>query len=635
MSNLLSSIISSPEQPFALLYRPTVNSGEVEVFQLHLEKTDTIEHAVSCDPRYKEKLLLLPFRQVIERGYSAVDDGMPILSLPIIARQQVSVSSLAEQLPEASFTVDNVHLNLDDKQFGQRVTRLIENEIGQGAGSNFVLHRKLRATIAEYEAVYLLSLYRRLLKMEFSAYWVFLINTGEQAFIGASPELHASLNEGEVSMNPISGTYPYPVDGPTVESLLTFLSCQKETNELFMVVDEELKVMSQLCEKGAQVSELKLKPLSHVAHTEYVLCGESHAGIADILRETLPAPTVIGSPVQSACDVVMRYEPEGRRYYSGVIALVSHSPDQISLDSAIAIRTAEITPQGHVEISVGATIVRDSNPVDEANETRSKAQSLYSAMLPETHRSLNMNVHKNKIQNFSDIPTISDALINRNARVSRFWLTAPDERRRCLPHFEGKRVLILDGNDTFTSMFKTLFVSLGATAFVEKVHLEVDFKPYDLVVAGPGPGNPLDENDRRVTDMRNVIQRMIAAECPFFAVCLSHQILSALLGLLIVRLSPPNQGLQKTIWLGDRQECVGFYNTFCAKADESTVSNLHKMGIVFYFDDDKQVHAIRSAKFSSVQFHLESFLTIDGPEILDRFVKPLLQTQCSGSRENA
>ncbi|MDE9590932.1 glutamine amidotransferase-related protein, partial [Xenorhabdus bovienii] len=66
-----------------------------------------------------------------------------------------------------------------------------------------------------------------------------------------------------------------------------------------------------------------------------------------------------------------------------------------------------------------------------------------------------------------------------------------------------------------------------------------------------------------------------------------------------------------------------------------TVSNLHKMGIVFYFDDDKQVHAIRSAKFSSVQFHLESFLTIDGPEILDRFVKPLLQTQCSGSRENA
>ncbi len=436
-------------------------------------------------------------------------------------------------------------------------------------------------------------------------------------------------------MNPISGTYPYPVDGPTVESLLTFLSCQKETNELFMVVDEELKVMSQLCEKGAQVSELKLKQLSHVAHTEYVLRGESHAGIADILRETLPAPTVIGSPVQSACDVVMRYEPEGRRYYSGVIALVSHSSDQISLDSAIAIRTAEITPQGHVEISVGATIVRDSNPVDEANETRSKAQSLYSAMLPETNRLLNMNMHKNKMKNLNDIPAISDALINRNARVSRFWLTAPDERMRCLPHFGGKRVLILDGNDTFTSMFKTLFVSLGATAFVEKVHNDVDFKPYDLVVAGPGPGNPLDEHDRRVTDMRSVIQRMITAEYPFFAVCLSHQILSALLGLPIVRLSPPNQGIQKTIWLGDRQERVGFYNTFCAKADEQTINKLHKAGITLYFDDDKQVHAISNAQFSSVQFHLESFLTIDGPEILDRFVKPLLQTQCSGSRENA
>ncbi|WFQ79975.1 chorismate-binding protein [Xenorhabdus sp. SF857] len=461
-------------------------------------------------------MLLLPFRQVIERGYSAVDDEIPILSLPIIARQQVSVSSLIEQLPKVPLSVNNVHFNLDDNQFGQRVTNLIENEIGQGAGSNFVLHRKLRATISDYEPAHLLSLYRRLLKTETSAYWVFLINTGEQAFIGASPELHASLHGGEVSMNPISGTYSYPVDGPTVESLLTFLSCPKETNELFMVVDEELKVMSQLCEKGAQVSELKLKQLSHVAHTEYVLRGESHAGIADILRETLPAPTVIGSPVQSACDVVMHYEPEGRRYYSGVIALINNSSDQASLDSAIAIRTAEITPNGHVEIGVGATIVRDSNPVDEANETRIKAQSLYSAMLQETYQPLKANLLKNKVKNLSDIPAIHDALISRSLKVSHFWLTAPDKRMRCLPHFEGRRVLILDGNDTFTSMFKTLFASLGATAFVEKVYTSVNFKSYDLVVVGPGPGNPLDESDKRVKDIRSVIKRMIAAEHPFF-----------------------------------------------------------------------------------------------------------------------
>ncbi|MBD2825963.1 anthranilate synthase family protein [Xenorhabdus szentirmaii] len=633
MSSLLSSIIASPEHPFAMLYRPTVNSGDVEIFQLCLEKTDTIEHAVNNQAFNGEKLLLLPFRQVSERGYSAVDDGMPILSLPVLARQQVSVASLVDQLPETTFTVDNVHFNLDDQQFAQRVSTLIENEIGQGAGSNFVLHRKLHATIAEYEPAFLLSFYRRLLKMEVSAYWIFLINTGEQAFIGVSPELQASLSEGEVRMNPISGTYPYPVGGPTTESLLTFLSCPKETNELFMVVDEELKVMSRLCEKGAQVSDLKLKQLSHVAHTEYVLRGKSHARIADILRETLPAPTVIGSPVQNACDVVKRYEPEGRRYYSGVIALVNNSPDQVSLDSAIAIRTAEISPQGQVEIGVGATIVRDSHPADEANETRSKAQSLYSAMLPETNPTLAVNVHKNTIENLSDRPAIHEALVSRNTKVSHFWLTAPDERMRCLPHFDGKRVLILDGNDTFTSMFKTLFASLGANAFVEKVHANVDFKPYDLVVAGPGPGNPLDENDKRVKDMRSVIRQMIAAEHPFLAVCLSHQILSTLLGLPIVRLSPPNQGVQKMICLDGQPENVGFYNTFCAMADEHIRGKLNDAGITLYFDDDQQVHAIRSARFASVQFHLESFLTINGPEILDRFVKPLLHTQLAGSKE--
>ncbi|WP_162902301.1 anthranilate synthase family protein [Facilibium subflavum] len=642
MSDILSSILASSEEPFALLYRPTVTPEQVDILKLSLGTAHSIEDAVNGDTFHsREKMLLLPFRQVFERGYATVDDEVPILSMPITARQQVPVALLIEQLPDTPISVGNVHFNLDDEQFAQRVTHLIENEIGRGAGSNFVLHRKLCAMILDYKPLHLLSFYRRLLQSETSAYWVFLINTGTQAFIGVSPELHASLFEGEISMNPISGTYPYPSGEPTEESLLAFLSCQKEINELFMVVDEELKVMSQLCEKGAQVSELKLRQLSHVAHTEYVLRGESTAGIADILHKTLPAPTVIGSPVQNACEIIARYEPEGRRYYSGVVAIVDDKPGNPSLDSAIAIRTAEISANGKIEIGVGATIVRDSNPIDEANETFSKAQSLYSAMLQETNGSSCLNLAKDAVQsvigNLSDIPAIREALMRRSSSISRFWSTNPNERMRQLTDFIGKRVLILDGNDTFTSMFKTLFASLGATALVEKVHSDINFQSYDLVVAGPGPGNPLDETDTRINAIRDVIKRMISDGKPFFAVCLSHQILAILLGLPIVRLSPPNQGVQKLIRLDDRQERVGFYNTFCASADEKAVNKLRKDGITIYFDDgDRQVYAIRSKKFSSIQFHLESFLTIDGPEILEHFVKPFLQTKGSlGNRENA
>ncbi|MEI7202495.1 chorismate-binding protein, partial [Pectobacterium parvum] len=383
MSDFLTQILSQPQKPYALLYRPAVSLDKIEILQLTCEKTHFLDKALSADSHHG-KLLVVPFCQVAKRGYHAINDETPILSMPITSRQWLPLSEAINRLPDLPISVTNTHFNLDDTQFGQRISQLIEQEIGQGAGSNFVLHRKLRTSLVDYHPEQLLSLYRRLLQTESSAYWCFLINTGDEAFIGVSPELHASLNNGEMYMNPISGTFRYPEQGETIEALIEFLNNQKETNELYMVVDEELKVMSGLCERGAQVSDLRLKQLSQVIHTEYVLKGKTQASVADILIETLPAPTVIGSPVQNACQVIARYEPEGRRYYSGVVALVDGTHDSPRLDSAICIRTAEVTADGKVEIGVGATIVRDSVPLDEAEETRSKVQSLYAALTQET-----------------------------------------------------------------------------------------------------------------------------------------------------------------------------------------------------------------------------------------------------------
>ncbi|MGD8165401.1 anthranilate synthase family protein [Pantoea sp. FN0307] len=633
MTDLIKQIIDNPDNPFGLLYRPAFSSDKLEVLQLSQGEAQTIEAALTAHASgSKEKIVLMPFCQVAKRGYKAVEDDTPILSMPVLARQWVSLPQALNLLPDVPIVVKDTHFNLDDAQFGKRVSQLIDQEIGEGAGSNFVLHRKLRTTLVDYQPNKLLSLYRRLLQAESSAYWCFLINTGEQAFIGVSPELHASLHDGKVCMNPISGTFRYPEQGETIDALRHFLSNQKETNELYMVVDEELKVMSRLCENGAQVSELRLKQLSHVIHTEYWLTGTTRASIADILRETLPAPTVIGSPVQNACEVIARYEPEGRRYYSGVVALVDSSPNNPSLDSAICIRTAEISTDGKVEIGVGATIVRDSIPLDEAEETRSKAHSLYAALtqdcaLPGQRK---MRSIPTDIQ-LSDHPLIHPLLASRNAEISQFWLTTPEHRHRRLPHFLNKKILILDGNDTFTAMFQTLFSSLGASAQVEKVHSGMEFHGWDLIVAGPGPGNPLNNDDMRVSAMHEAIMKLRITGQPFFAVCLSHQLLCLQLGLSVIRLSPPNQGIQKCINLDGQQETVGFYNTFCAMADRKKQFEMYQKGISVYSDQENGlVHAVRAAAFSSVQFHLESILTINGPAILERFVSPLLQNECSG-----
>ena len=76
-------------------------------------------------------------------------------------------------------------------------------------------------------------------------------------------------------MNPISGTFRLgSSDTDTLKPrFLDFLHDEKEIYELFMVVDEELKMMCDICDKGGQVLGPFLKPMSHLVHTEYFLAG--------------------------------------------------------------------------------------------------------------------------------------------------------------------------------------------------------------------------------------------------------------------------------------------------------------------------------------------------------------------------
>src|SRR3546814_19065592 len=76
-----------------------------------------------------------------------------------------------------------------------------------------------------------------------------------------------------------------------------------------MVVDEELKMMSAVCSDGGRITGPHLKEMSRLTHTEYMLRGRSRLDPRDILRETMFAPTVTGSPMQNACTVIARHEP--------------------------------------------------------------------------------------------------------------------------------------------------------------------------------------------------------------------------------------------------------------------------------------------------------------------------------------
>ena len=118
-------------------------------------------------------------------------------------------------------------------------------------------------------------------------------------------------------------------------------------------------MMAAVAEHGGQVVGPYLKRMAHLTHTEYLLAGRGSLDVREVLRATMFAPTVTGSPVENACRVIARHERRGRGSYAGVLALLGHDDEgRQTLDAPILIRTAEIAPAGRLRVPVGATLVR-------------------------------------------------------------------------------------------------------------------------------------------------------------------------------------------------------------------------------------------------------------------------------------
>nr|BFD42011.1 phenazine biosynthesis protein PhzE [Pseudomonas sp. FFPRI_1] len=630
-AHLIGRILQPAPGPFALLYRPeSTGPGVLDVLLGTMSEPGCLADielpATTVGAARLEVLALIPYRQIAERGFEAVDDQSPLLAMKITEQQSIGIEQLLGVLPDEPLQLNGERFDLSDERYAEVVSQVIANEIGSGEGANFVIKRTFLAEISEYGAAKALSFFRHLLEREKGVYWTFIIHTGERTFVGASPERHISVKDGVAVMNPISGTYRYPPAGPSLSEVMAFLANRKEADELYMVVDEELKMMARICEDGGHVRGPYLKEMACLAHTEYFIEGKTRRDVRDILRETLFAPTVTGSPLESACRVIHRHEPLGRGYYSGMAALIgSDGKGGRSLDSAILIRTADIDRHGQVKISVGSTIVRHSEPMAEAAESRAKAAGLIGALKNQTP------------SRFGNHLQVRAALASRNAYVSDFWLMDSQQRQQVQSDFSGRQVLIVDAEDTFTSMIAKQLRSLGLMVSVCSFNDEYSFDGYDLVIMGPGPGNPSDVQQPKISHLHLAIRSLLSQQRPFVAVCLSHQVLSLCLGLELQRKLIPNQGVQKQIDLFGNAERVGFYNTFAAQSSSDRL-DVHGLGTVEISRDREtgEVHALRGPSFASMQFHAESLLTQEGPRIMaDLLRHALINTTVDNSASAA
>jgi phenazine biosynthesis protein phzE len=588
-------MLPDPTQPYAMLRREC--RDHVEILTGPVETVATLADI----PLDTEVLVLVPYRQVQERGFDCVDDGTPLRVLRVEHRAEVPLDAVEAALPDTPVTVTGGAFDVPDEAYADVVGAVLRDEIGRGEGSNFVIHRVFEADFDGDPR----TVFKRLLRQERGAYWTFIVHDGLSTIIGATPERHVSVEDGIVMMNPISGTYRHPEDR---DGLLRFLNDRKEIDELSMVLDEELKMMATVADLGGQVIGPYLKEMNHLVHTEYLLAGRGSRDVRDVLRETMFAPTVVGSPIENACRVVARHERRGRGYYGGVLALI----DRETLDAPILIRTAYVDAAGRLRVPVGATLVRHSTAAGEVAETHTKAAGVLAALGVRA----GAGPVGDRAPGYAADAEVQAALHRRNETLAPFWLEPRDGTAYVEPSLKGRTALVVDAEDTFTGMLTHQLRVLGLSVTLRSYQEIGDVGGFDLIVPGPGPGDPRSASDPKMAVLRSLVARLLAEGRPTLAVCLSHQILAGVLGLPLRRKHSPYQGMQRVIDFFGRPATGGFYSTFTATAGSDWLDTIYGPIRVARDPENGDVHALRGPAFASLQFHAESVLSEHGIALL-------------------
>ncbi len=225
------------------------------------------------------------------------------------------------------------------------------------------------------------DLYRSLRQVNPSPYMYFLRDP-EVTIVGSSPEPMVQLLDGRVVSRPIAGTRRRGRTDDDDRRMAGELSEDpKEVAEHVMLVDLARNDVGRVVEFGTEhVDELMtLEYYSHVMHLTSQVSGRLREGLGpiDVLRATLPAGTVSGAPKVRAMEIIDELEPTKRGPYAGVVGYFDFSG---SLDTAIAIRTMVVRPDGRAAVQAGAGIVADSDPDLEDLECRNKAAALLAAV---------------------------------------------------------------------------------------------------------------------------------------------------------------------------------------------------------------------------------------------------------------
>ena len=268
--------------------------------------------------------------------------------------------------------------------------------------------------------------------------------------------------------------------------------------------------------------------------------------------------------------------------------------------------------------STGATLVKDSVPVEEVRETAAKSRAILRPLLTRSSRKVVVPPFLPGLHNDDDIV---ETLNRRNQDLSNFWFFKQERAGDFSSSFHKKSITLIDNGDDFIYMLRHIFTSLGISSTI------VNYQDYqsgkdtaDITLLGPGPGNPNNESDEKIVKNMDIAATLLSSGKKALFVCLGHQILCRCLGYIVQKKEKPLQGSQLEIDLFGHQEKVGFYNTFAGrKVPGDTKHEYATLGA------SDELVAIKGENFIGYQFHPESILTKNGFVILQQALVHLMR----------
>jgi len=421
------------------------------------------------------------------------------------------------------------------------------------------------------------EVFQRLCRINPSPYGA-LMNLGDGEFlVAASPEMFVRCDGRRVETCPISGTIARGSDAiGDAEQIRQLLNSEKDEFELNMCTDVDRNDKARVCVPGSikVLARRQIETYSKLFHTVDHVEGMLRPGFdsLDAFLTHAWAVTVTGAPKLWAMQFVEDHERSPRRWYAGAIGAVNFDG---SINTGLTIRTIRMK-DGLAEVRVGATCLFDSDPAAEDRECQVKAAALFQALRGDPPKPL-----------------------------SAF---APDATG------SGKRVLLIDHDDSFVHMLADYFRQVGAAVTVVRhVHAQqmLSTGDYDLLVLSPGPGRPEDFG------IAGTIDTALAKKLPIFGVCLGVQAIGEYFGGQLGQLGQPAHGRPSRVQVrGGRlmqnlpnEIVIGRYHSLYVERD-----SMPDVLAVTASTEDGVAMAIehKTLPVGGVQFHPESLMSLGG-----------------------